>query len=108
MDMPTLLLAERFLQLVTKHMARNLVEEFVQADQAASVSAIEMYVSQACDMYLGGPTDPRQVILLDGIEEPPGANIQVAFEWAKHEMLDVYRELIDLARNPNLWQKPID
>jgi hypothetical protein len=107
MDLPTQLLAERFLQLVTKQMARNLVDEFVQADQAASVSAIELYVSQACDMYLGGPTDPMKVATLRGISVPPGADYQLALEWAKDRMIEVYNELVEVARHPNLWQKPL-
>ncbi len=107
MDLPTQLLAERFLQLVTKQMARNLVDEFVQADQAASVGAIELYVSQACDMYLGGPTDPMKMAILAGISVPPGADHQLAFEWAKGRMIEVYDELVDVARDPNHWQKPL-
>ena len=104
LDLPTQVLAERMLQHVTKRMALNLVEEFVQADQAASVSTIELYVSQACDLYLGGPTDPTKL----GIPAPPGADYDRAFEDAKDRMLDVYNELVEMARHPRLWQKPGD
>jgi hypothetical protein len=101
LDLPTQVLAERMVQFVTKHMARNVIEEFVQAQQAASVEEIELFISEACDRFLG-PTDPATL----GIPAPEGADHARALEYAKGQMLNIYEELVDLARHPRLWQKP--